>query len=520
MTTLARYAIIEPYLDGNGHEGHCIYALGEAPEFVDEGDRDASCIADEKDWAAIAAVDNRRMWQLPDKPDIKEPTDLKLIHDSICRYIRTYVWIRDTRAYDFLASWAILTYMKEDYRFMPLLLLDGATASGKSTLLEILESISYHGCIVASCSAPSIVRAVKWTSATVIIDEGLDTLTSDGRGTDVVNALKSVTSPSMRYMRAKYGTADDFTAECLYTCLAMSIKGANLAEDIINRGVRIQMLARPGGEQYHDYEDYDHNHGESYDPEDDEFMNVRQIRTALYAMRIRRQTLGPDKWREYNAVDLRPQIEYVAKALREKDKWGRPAYIQKFDMDYPEHCPVISNRLGDIVRTIIPVTLMTKTSADVMAMLIDADKDAKEAGRTSIEGETLCAMNDVILERIGGDDILRAMSISRESLGRIIDTITTRDIAQRLNDNLHDSGDLQPSQMLPTRDVTAHLKALGIPYQMGAAGGRQSPIGPINISFWNLYLSCLTRYDPTQKELIEIVSEADGQNQSTKNVVD
>ncbi|WP_058748293.1 hypothetical protein [Candidatus Methanomethylophilus sp. 1R26] len=64
--------------------------------------------------------------------------------------------------------------------------------------------------------------------------------------------------------------------------------------------------------------------------------------------------------------------------------------------------------------------------------------------------------------------------------------------------------------------MTAHLKALGIPYQMGAAGGRQSPIGPINISFWNLYLSCLTRYDPTQKELIEIVSEADGQNQSTK----
>lgn len=28
MTTLARYAVIEPYLDSDGSEGHCIYAEG------------------------------------------------------------------------------------------------------------------------------------------------------------------------------------------------------------------------------------------------------------------------------------------------------------------------------------------------------------------------------------------------------------------------------------------------------------------------------------------------------------
>lgn len=500
-----RYCNLEPFEGADGKTGVVAWDDQTAPEIYTH---DRICLTGSgvtpEEAQHILGVIDKALWPLPGPIDLQsvETIDLKRIHNSIVRYIGTYIWIRDTRAYDLLADWVILTYLRPSYRFMPILMLDGTTVSGKSTLMEILHSIVYRGYLTSSFSNAALVRAVYCCDATILCDESLDNITDTVRGGDIVNFLKSATSPNLRYMRAAPKSRYDFDALKIYTSVCISVKRSEAVEDIANRTIRIQMLTKPEGEEFEHYGDYDNNFGETYEPTDYSSMTPKEIRTALYALRIVRMS-GKVMGKHVDLI-TGPEIDEMntlfKRALTTKDKFGRWAYGKYCDLEDP---PRISNRLADIAKTMIPVAMLTDCANEVMSVIIDSGKDAREAAQNSEEANVLRALVDVYLEKKEQEPLYGKIIPSGDVLMDIFKKITTREIAAKVNDTLHDNGDLGAYDEIKTSTITYTLRSMGITYQMGRGPGRQTMLDPTTEGFFEQLDSLIRRYDPDSINILD-----------------
>lgn len=489
---------LEPFEDEDGRIGVVAWDGFDIPRTFRDRDLNTASGVSAEELAHVQNFIGKALWPLPGTIDLaKAPknADLKMIHDSIVRYIGEYVWIRDTRTYDLLADWVILTYLRPSYRFMPILMLDGTTVSGKTTLMEILSSIVYHGFLTSSFTTAALVRAVYTCDATILCDESLDTIENKDRGGDIMNFLKSATSPNLKYMRAAPKTRYDYDSIVIYTSVCISVKRAEAVEDVINRSIRVQMLTKPEGPEYEHYGDYDNNFGASYEPEGDD-LTPKEIRTALYSMKIAQEVRGcGDK------VDLTHINDMFRRSLRSRDKYGNWEYGKMCEILDP---PRISNRLADIARTLVPLSILTESANSVMTMVIDSGKDAKDAAQSSNEGNVLRGLVDVLFEKIGGAEVLRGCALDRAFMEDIIKHTTTREVASKVNENMHAVGDLSSYEMIKTSTITYALRSMGITYRTGkGAGGRQSTLDPTTPGFWEQLESLIRRYDPDSLELVE-----------------
>ena len=122
-------------------------------------------------------------WPLPHRLDtiVREPPERTLpeIHGDIMRYLQRYVWFPHGSTYDAVANWVISTYFRPQLRFAPLLVADGISDTGKSTLANCLEKIAYRATVWNSISAPAMAREIEHYDAPLIMDEAIDSLQSD-----------------------------------------------------------------------------------------------------------------------------------------------------------------------------------------------------------------------------------------------------------------------------------------------------------------------------------------------------
>lgn len=120
-------------------------------------------------------------WPLPRKLDPVGgmDQDWAKLEQDIVRYLHAHIWIADDRAYDLLACWVIASYLRDRFTFMPLLIIDGITVSGKSTLQEALAGLIYHGVYFGNYTPAAITRIIKRADASICLDESIDNLAGE-----------------------------------------------------------------------------------------------------------------------------------------------------------------------------------------------------------------------------------------------------------------------------------------------------------------------------------------------------
>lgn len=115
---------------------------------------------------------------LPDRETVPVPsslTDGAALADAICEHLRTYVAFPLVEHVDALALWVMHTYVTEIAEFTPYVHVIADTASGKSTLLDMLRSLTRQSFHFASPTNTAIINVAHMGSVTILIDE-LDSL--------------------------------------------------------------------------------------------------------------------------------------------------------------------------------------------------------------------------------------------------------------------------------------------------------------------------------------------------------
>ena len=285
-------------------------------------------------------------------------------------------------------------------------------------------------------------------------------------------------------------TRDDVEVSYPYTSMAISVKGAEMPTDIVNRGIRVQMVMKPakmelGSIAWAEYDD----RGTDITPS--------SIRTDLYNLMC--YCAGPaEDGTDWNKL-IHEAIRWITTQDPETGQW---LYGIALDI---EDAPRISNRLRDIATTLLPVAMAAETDRDVMQLIIEAEDVHRESTELSMEAQVFKTLVDCVkaeaLTEIVPTELDRYASkegwIGRAELIRAASKVTTRDVAEALNRRLHEEGELDQYSTVLTRTVTYTLKSLGIPYLMGrGSGGRQSTINPSADGFPELFAQHLAQYDP------------------------
>ena len=432
------------------------------------------------------------VWELPGRLDARDAprrpdgtADYIGVATRIEKYLRQHVYIEDEKTYTLLSIWVIMTYYRNEFSYSPLVIIDGVTTAGKSTLQEALAAVSYRGFCTSNYSSAAIVRLIKRSDISVFLDEALDNITGE-RGADLMNLIKSVVSKRTPYVRAVPKSKDDVEVSYPFSSMAISVKGAEIATDVINRGVRVQMVQKPPRIELKDlnWAEYD---GAGTD------LTPMSIRTDLYNLKVLHD-MDPDGDLTVNWPALtRKSIRYLS-TRREDGTW---AYAYVFDI---KNAPRIGNRLRDIATAFLPVAMAASCEKEVLEEIIETAKIHKESMENSMEGCVFRALVDCIKDQLNEDPVLRygpdgTTLIDRDIFFAACRKISTRDVAEKYNSNMREDGDLGMYEMVETRKITHTLKSLGISYLMGRGGGRSSMIDPTAKNFVHLFLQHLENYD-------------------------
>lgn len=474
--------VIEPFTDPDGIKRVIVsYDRGSSRVFGPEDLADQS-ISD-TDRAMLADLMRNACWPLPSFP-ASGPNhnyadmDLERLHSRICRYLRKYVWFRDDRTYGLIAVWIIASYFREEFRFMPILNFDGVTVAGKSTTMRAIQEISYRGFMTGSYSSASTVRMIEKWRCSFFLDESLDNLNSD-RGRDLANLLKASTSPDMPHIRADPKTQEVYTYHP-YTSMAISTRGAEQPHDVVNRAIRIPMLTMP--------EDIELS-SLSWADVDDAGSDITPdaLRADLYATKILWEIHHHKhpEWVQWDA-NIRTAVSHFTEMLP-SGEW-RYAYVCGI-----EDGPRIWARQRDIATTLYSVAMECKYEHDTLRMIIESGQEIKESAENTMEAQVFKAFVDCILDVLKDAGVITIVPFTN-----VVSRITTREIAQRFNDNRFVEGNVENAwEKISTKTITHTLKALGLEYSMGAAAGRGSTMNPTARGFVTMFERYLKEYDAT-----------------------
>lgn len=486
---------IEPYLDEEGRTCYYIVRHNGDIESRTESDLLMRSVTSKEEFKEIMKFREHILWRPPATLDAYSvcKKDLPEIADRIIRYLGKYVWLPNTRDYFLLASWAVFSYFREWFRFSPLLVLDGKTQAGKSTLMNAMSRICYRGFVASNYSGAVIPRIIKHTNATICLDEALDNLNSERSG-DIQNLMKSVVDPTQRYTRAVPKTRDGIEVIPVYTSMIVSVKGADLAEDVCNRGIRIQMQGKPKGEKLSNFYWVDRlEKGEDTDP--------ATIARDLCNLRIRTligKITEPDK-----ELNLAFEFEKTMADLQTQTASGNYRYGQRYNV-FP--APEITNRLFNIASSLLPVAGLSGIGTEVIERILAEEANYSEAVFNSEESQVFAC----VVECVIGEHEKRAIKgekIAGASFEHLVKQVTTKAIAERLNRNLAEEGNLVRNETVPTRHVARIIKTLGLSYTMGrGSGGRASALDPTDAGFQRTFFAHLSDFTPEYEKFFDLDS--------------
>lgn len=165
------------------------------------------------------------------------------IFRQIINYLKTYIYLPVAICYTVIALWVIGTYVFRIFRYFPYIHLHAEKASGKSTLMEILEWICFNGEISSDATGVSLFHEVHTNSSTLFLDESEDL--QEGQN-----------SPKMRLLKAGFSkTGKIKRKDITYSCYSPKmIAGTKPVDNVLaDRMIEIRMIRKLPTETIHCY---------------------------------------------------------------------------------------------------------------------------------------------------------------------------------------------------------------------------------------------------------------------------
>lgn len=93
------------------------------------------------------------------------------MYEMLLETWRKYIWLKHDEDYHILTAFTLGTYVHRLWMYFPYLWLHGNKASGKSTILEMLQALSFQGERASNISPAALFRLVDALRPTLLIDE-------------------------------------------------------------------------------------------------------------------------------------------------------------------------------------------------------------------------------------------------------------------------------------------------------------------------------------------------------------
>jgi len=171
---------------------------------------------------------------------ILNPVD---IFHQILNHIKTYIYLPHESCYTAIALWVMGTYVFRIFRYFPYIHLYAEKASGKTTLMEILEKICFNGEISSDATGVSLFHQVDANSSTLFLDESEDLY--QGRNNAKMRLLKAGFSKTGRVKRKK-------ATYCCYS--PKMIAGISPLDNVLgDRTITVRMLRKLPTEAFRRY---------------------------------------------------------------------------------------------------------------------------------------------------------------------------------------------------------------------------------------------------------------------------
>lgn len=110
-------------------------------------------------------------WSIPDFIENSAKPDTKELYTDLRNYFRTYLYLKDDEYYDVLALFTMLSYCVQMFNSSPILGANGIKGSGKTRLLDLLDTVGFNSQMASSASPSSVYRFVESCNGMLILDE-------------------------------------------------------------------------------------------------------------------------------------------------------------------------------------------------------------------------------------------------------------------------------------------------------------------------------------------------------------
>jgi len=512
---------IEPFKDKEGSPGFIVIdAVGDinilkTQDYSQLNEQDKKTL----DLQANAAL----QWRLPLEPDMSKFSAIReeIIRDGvkpgkeweaydeyvrniltplsgrIQRFLNTFCYFEDERIYPLLSSFVISSYFKEQFEKMPLILIDGVSGSGKSTVLAALSEVCYRGFSTSNYSTASLVDMVEYHDVTILLDESLRNINSE-RGTDLNTLLiNSFDKKTAVYTRKDLDLGRP-TVKRHFTPIAVTRLGGEIPEDMRNRAAMINMTLP---DENIDLEDigYINDAGLNYECHPD------SIRTDLFSLKLMTES---DRIRKIEDPALMRGIVFdnlrqtTKRYLEHKDPdSGRYLYGIVYGISYT---PKITGRDKAIAYVHHAIGLATGDDSDIISYIISNRESIFDHKTETTESVLMMALSDLIYDRhielfppMKG----QPMNISGKEICRICNKISLPDIYKKYGDLRRLEG-WNDKEIESARSLSQTFRKLRIPYE--ERGGRTNYLNAFRDEFIQKFKKAAAQYlDPERASIYQ-----------------
>lgn len=228
------------------------------------------------------------------------------IFNAIKEYLETYIFLSEEIHYYLLTLWIMGTYIYKSFPAYPYIHLSAERGSGKTTTLNVLESLCFNGLKLSSFTKPILYRKVNDSLCTLLIDEA-ETLSKDN-GRDQ-NGILEILRDGYN-CTAKTGLMDDDNKTTLVLSLYCPkiFASINAIDDVLrDRTITLPMIRPVRGELKN-----------SFNPKDPNILNKQaNFRAHLYLFGLK---FAGEIQKEYKNIYNSPVYEDIVN--RQYELWA------------------------------------------------------------------------------------------------------------------------------------------------------------------------------------------------------
>jgi hypothetical protein len=254
------------------------------------------------------------------------------------------MYFDDTRSFDVISIWTMLTYIYKAFRYCPYVWLNSDKGSGKTKLLELAQDLCFNAQMSTNVTPSTVFRYIDSSNATLLIDE-FENIMNDKNG-DLLTILNSGFQAEGKVSRT---VLEDKVYKVKYfsSYSPKALAGINDLPDVLkDRCIRVRLLKKPKDVEIIRYK------------KDDELLkNIEHIVQGLYVFGLQ----YCDKIK--NIYDSNSIIHPKCLSDRDKDIWEPMFSIAKCIDESVEND--LSYKIEDLLKSYAEDKSKERSKSDV-----------------------------------------------------------------------------------------------------------------------------------------------------------